>query len=108
MAWKVASGTNLRMSEGDWGIGLSVTVDGVTLGASDALLYTFKDSLNGKTILTKTFDNITDNTISLSFTQAESALFSPGVYPYSLDWYQNGSFLCNLIEVGTLTVGDKA
>ena len=105
--WRV-NGTTLRMSEGDYGIALPVTVSGVTLGSADSLLYTFKDGKNKNVLLTKDFGSIVSNTINLSLTEAESAIFTPGEYVYSLDWYQDGSFMCNLIEVAPLIVGDKA
>ena len=105
--WRV-SGANLRMSENDYGIALPVTVSGVTLGAQDSLRYTFKDAVNMNTILVKEFSNIVQNTVSLELTEAESALFAPGSYVYSLDWYQNGSFMCCLVEAASFTVGDKA
>lgn len=104
----VVNGTNLRMSENDYGISLPVTVSGTTLGEQDELRYTFKDAVNQNTILVKELADIVDNTVSLEFTEAESALFAPGKYVYSLDWLQNGSFMCCLVEAAQLTVGDKA
>ena len=104
--WKV-SGTQMRMSEGDYGITLPVVVSGITLGAGDTLRYTFKNAVNQDVILVKDFDNITGNTVDFVLTAAESALFKPGAYVYSLDWYQDGAFLCNLVEVGKFHVGDK-
>lgn len=105
--WRV-NGTTIRMSEGDHGIALPVTVTGVTLGSSDSLKYIFKDGKNMNVLLTKNFDTIVSNSVNLELTEAESALFTPGEYVYSLDWYQAGSFMCNLIEVGSFIVGDKA
>lgn len=96
------------MSEGDYGIKLPVTVSGTTLTASDSLRFTFKDSRNGTVLLVKEFANIEDNTVDLEFTQEESALFGCGNYVYSLDWYQDGNFQCNIVEVGVFKVGDKA
>lgn len=107
--WKVSNNVNLRMSEGDYGVPLDykVSVDGVTFGASDSFLFTFKDVSNGKTILTKTYSSITNNKIQLSFTEAESALFPPGAYVYALEWYQSGAFQLCLVECGAFLVGDK-
>ena len=104
----VVNGANLRMSENDYGIALPVTVSGTTLGAQDSLRYTFKDAVNMNTILVKEFSNIVQNTVSFELTEAESALFAPGKYVYSLDWYQSGSFMCCLVEAAIFTVGDKA
>lgn len=96
------------MAEGDWGIQLPVTISGTTLTENDSLLFTFKDKKNGDVILTKEYSDITDNSVNLEFTEAESALFAPGSYVYSLDWYQNGNFMCNIILCGSFKVGDKA
>lgn len=105
--WYV-SGTNLQMAEGDYGLKLPVTVSGTTLASGDSLLFTFKDKLNGTTILTKNYDSFTDNSVDLEFTEAESALFPVGTYAFSLDWYQDGNFMCNVIPLATLKVVDKA
>lgn len=32
----------------------------------------------------------------------------PGFYTYSLDWYQDGAFLCNIIPAGEFRVVVKA
>lgn len=101
-------GNNLQMAEGDFGMELPVTVSGVTLGENDSLLFTFKDNANGNTILTKQFSNVSQNTVNLVFSSSESALFSVGIYVYSLDWYQSGHFMCNIILRSTLQVVDKA
>lgn len=101
-------GSNLQMAEGDFGMELPVTVSGVTLGENDTLLFTFKDNANGNTILTKQFSNVSQNTVNLVFSSSESALFPVGIYVYSLDWYQNGHFMCNIILRSTLQVVDKA
>lgn len=110
MAWKVSNGVNLRMSEGDFGVALEyvVSVDGVTFGASDNFRFTFKDIVNGKTILTKTYSDISNSTIALCFTKAESALFPPGAYVYSLDWYQGDDLQLCLVDAAAFTVGDVA
>lgn len=105
--WYV-SGNNLQMVEGDYGLALPVTISGTTFAASDEVLFTIKDAMNGTTILTKSYGNIQQNQVSLELTEAESALFPVGSYVYSLDWYQNGAFMCNIIPSATLKVVDKA
>lgn len=102
------TGTSLQMVEGDYGISLPVTVSGTTLTTNDALKFVFKSAPNGETILTKEYTNITQNTVNLELTDAESALFSVGNYFYSLDWYQSGVFMCNIIPQAVLKVVDKA
>ena len=105
--WYV-SGLNLQMAEGDYGIKLPITVNGTELGGNDSIKVVFKNKKNGLTILEKDFSAITDNTIDLELTEAESALFPVGAYVYSLDWYQNGNFMCNIILCGLFKVVDKA
>lgn len=105
--WLV-NGQNLQMAEGDYGISLPITVHGTELGENDSLNVTIKTRKNGETILEKNYSEITDNTVNLEFTQAESAKLPVGVYAYSLDWYQNGIFMCNIIPYGLFKVVDKA
>ena len=102
----VVSGTSLSMAEGDWGVELPVTVSGATFAANDSLKIVIK---NGETTLVeKEYTNITQNTVKLELTEAESALLAIGVYVYRLDWYQDGAFMCNIIPVSTFKVVDKA
>ena len=104
--WNVI-GANLQMTEGDYGVALPVEIKGTTLGEQDSIKLTFKTAVNGDVILSKTFDGITDNTVSLELTDEESALFSVGGYVYCLDWYQNGNFMCNIIPSSAFKVGEK-
>ena len=96
------------MCEGDYGIKLPIKVDGVTFAQNDELLFTLKTKNNGETIFAKPFSNITQNTIQLELTEAESAQLEVGTYVYNLDWYQDGAFLCNIIPSAVFKVGDKA
>ena len=105
--WEAQNST-IRMSEGDYGVALPFSVKGVTLTASDCIKFVFKDKPEGETILTKEYTNIQNNSANLMFTAAESALFEPGIYTYTMEWYQNGSFQCNVIENGVFKVGDVA
>lgn len=95
------------MAEGDYGLQLPVTVTGTTMTENDRLLFTFKTARNGETVLQKEYTP-QENTVNLELTEAESELFSPGAYIYALDWYQAGSFMCNIIAAGILKVVDKA
>ena len=101
-----ANGITLNMTEGDWGVKLPVTVTGVTFTANDSLR--IKIQRDETTIIEKEYTNITQNTFDLEFTEAESALLPVGSYLYSLDWYQDGAFMCNIIPSGMFLVGDKA
>lgn len=103
--WNV-NGITLNMTEGDWGVKLPVTVTGATFTANDSIR--IKIQRDETTIIEKEYTNITQNTFDLEFTEAESALLPVGSYLYSLDWYQDGAFMCNIIPSGMFLVGDKA
>lgn len=103
--WDV-QGIHLTMTEGDWGVKLPVTISGVTFTASDAVRITIKKGED--TLVTRDFTNITQNTVNLELTEAESALLHVGSYAYSLDWYQDGAFMCNVVPLGIFKVVDKA
>lgn len=105
--WRV-NRQELRMAEGDWGIQLPITISGTEFSANDEVKLTIKTTMNGTTVLEKTFSSIIDNTMNLELTEAETALLTIGTYVYSLDWYQDGAFMCNIIPVATLKVVDKA
>lgn len=103
-----ANGNNLTMCEGDFGVSLPITITGPTFTSSDAVKLTIKNDINGNTIIEKDFDNIQQNTINLILTASESALLPVGKYVYSLDWYQSGQFLCNVIPTAVFKVVGKA
>ena len=105
--WNV-SGHDLKMTEGDYGLKLPVTISGTTLTASDEVLFIIKTKLNGTEILRKTYDNITQNTVNLEITEADTQLLPVGNYVYSLDWYQDGAFMCNIIPCANFKVVEKA
>lgn len=105
--WQV-NAQNITMTEGDFGIQQPVTIRGTTFAADDYIKITFKNRLNGTMMLEKDFTNIQNGTVNLELTEAESALFPVGTYVYSLDWYQSGSFMCNIIREATFKVVDKA
>lgn len=105
--WAV-SGNELRMTEGDYGVQLPITVSGTTFTANDEIKFVLKTGMNGEQLLEKIFPNITDNTVNLELTASESARLRVGTYVYFLDWYQNGVFLCNIIPSALFRVVDKA
>ena len=104
--WAVTS-MALTMAEGDYGISLPVTVSGATMTGNDTLRFTFLAAKNGAVILEKEYTPA-NNSVSLEFTEAESALFPPQAYLYRLDWYQDGAFMCNVIPEAVFKVVDKA
>ena len=102
------NGLTVAMTEGDYGITLPVEIEGVTLGALDSIKIVFKTAKNGTVVLEKNYDGIESNTVNLEFTAEESELFPVGYYVYSIDWYQSGTFMCNIVLCATLKVVDKA
>lgn len=105
--WKVDK-SNLSMAEGDYGISLPITINGTTIDSADSVKFIVKTAKNGTEKLVKTFTNIVNNTFDLVLTAEESALLTVGYYVYSLDWYKDGTFECNIIPSASLQVVDKA
>lgn len=107
MAWSVI-GNDIRMCEGDYGVALTITLSGTTLGGSDCIRMVIKDCLNGEDLITRDFTDIQENTLRLELTENESAKLPVGNYVYRLDWYQDGSFMDNVIPIATFKVVEKA
>lgn len=99
-----ARATNIQMDEGDYGVALPFTVKGVTLTALDCLRFLFMDGPSGEVIVQKDFSNIQQNKVNFAFTESESALFKAGSYFYDVEWYQDGSFQCKLVQNGIFRV----
>ena len=107
MSWYV-SGNDLQMAEGDYGVELPITISGMEFVAGDCVKLTIKTAKNGDAVLTRDFTTITQNTIILELTEAESALLRVGSYVYRLDAYQNGNYLNNIIPLASFKVVDVA
>lgn len=105
--WAVI-GNDLKMTEGDFGVELPITISGTTLTAEDSVMFVLKNRLNGDTVLTKTYTDIQDNTFNLVLTSEETAQLPVGNYVYGLDWYQLGHFMNNIIPLASFKVGEKA
>ena len=103
-----AKGYDLKMTEGDWGIQLPFTIHDVTFSNGDEIKITVKTKLNGETKIAKTYSDISENKVMFALTEAESELLPVGTYVYSIDWYHEGAFLCNIIPSASLKVVDKA
>ena len=101
-----SNGNAIRMVEGEYGVDLPLTINGVTLTANDELRLAIKQ--DGQTVLEKTYAEIVDNTINVRLTEAESETLPTGKYLYSLAWFQDGVFLCYLIEKAPFEVVDAA
>ena len=106
MSWE-AQGTNITMTEGDFGIALPFIVKGVSFSNSDSIGFVVK-SVDGVELINKVFSSNASNRVNISFTEAESALLPVGTYKYRLDWYRSGAFMDNIIKMGALRVVKKA
>ena len=98
----------IEMTEGDFGIALPVEIEGIDVSNADKFVLKIFKEINGQAIIEKVFENITNNTIELSFTQEESEKLEIGDYYYDLDWFQEDVFLSNILAKKRLKVSDKA
>lgn len=98
----------IEMTEGDFGIVLPISISGIELNGSDKFSLKIFEEIDGEPIITKTFENIVDNTLELQFTQEESQKLEVGSYYYDLDWFQDDTFLSNILRARTFKVNDKA
>lgn len=108
---------NIAMAEGDYNVYLPIyfvfadssqsiaETDSVTI--TIAKIYNVNGMEAQETLLEKTFTGITNNTLNLFFTEEESNMLPKGQYRYSLDWWRDGEFMCNLIERQIFSVRDK-
>lgn len=103
-----AKGKRLEMTAGDYGVKIPVTVDSIAVGKDDTLRFTFKKYDGGPVILAKSFTNVNGNAVDLEFTREESARFLPGDYVWRLDWFEDGNFMCNIVQSGIFRVVRKA
>lgn len=98
----------IEMTEGDFGLVLPIKIGGIELTESDEFsLKIFKEK-DAEPVLTKTFKNIVNNTLELQFTQEESKKLEIGDYYYDLDWFQDDTFLSNILAGKKFVVKDKA
>ena len=104
---KGKNSVDLTMTEGDFGVEMSIAIDGLSISTSDTIELTIKKERNGKAILEKTFEINDDNTIDLVFTEAETDDLKVGTYLYRLDVYRNGLFMYNVVNNAKLKVEDK-
>ena len=98
-------GQTIQMVEGDFGLELPIVVGGVTFTERDSV--TVKIAKGDNVIIEKTYGNITNNTVTLALSEEESALLPVGSYCYGLDWFQDGAFMCNIVQRNGFKVVDK-
>lgn len=107
MAWKV-TGNDLTMAVGDYGIELPFTFLDITFSANDEVKMSIKRVIGGEALVEKSFQNIQESTVNVVLTYSETEKLPVGSYVYSLDWYQDGFFMCNLIDKAKFRVVSKA
>ena len=105
--WDTGNKNLIKRVEKDWGIQLPIKIEGIEFTDHDQILFTLKTEIDGELVFTKTFDHISENTISLSLTEEETNMLTVRDYAYSLDWYQDGAFLCNIIPTAIFRVVNK-
>lgn len=88
----------LSMVAGDFGVAQEITLNDLTISASDTLKFTIKKKSGGETLFTQTFTNVQHNTIAVQMSAAESEVLTPGEYVYYVEWYNGDSFLDTLID----------
>lgn len=105
---KSSNELEIKMIEGDFGIVLPIEIEGITISNDDELSFKIFENINEVPIISKTYNNISDNTINFKLTKEESQLLKVGYYFYDIDWYKGESFLGNLVAKETLSVLEKA
>ena len=72
----------IAMTEGDFGITLpiEINIEGTELTTTDKFVLKIFKEINEKAIIEKVFENITNNTIELKFTEEESKKLEVGSY----------------------------
>ena len=100
----------IEMTEGDFGITLpiEINIEGTELSSTDKFVFKIFKEINKEPIIEKVFENITNNTIELKFTEEESKKLEVGSYYYDLDWFQEDVFLSNILARKKFTVREKA
>lgn len=104
--------TTIKMVEGDYGIVLPIELSLESteqeITSSDKFsIKIFKD-INSTPIVSQEYSNISNNTIEFKLTKEESEKLKVGKYKYDIDWYQDNTFLSNLLAKKLLIVEEKA
>ena len=100
----------IEITEGDFGITLpiEINIEGTDLSSTDKFVFKIFEEINGEAIIEKNFENITNNTIELKFTEEESKKLRVGRYYYDIDWFQEDTFLLNILAKKRFVVNEKA
>lgn len=100
-----SDGLSITMAVGDFGIKLPVTLSDITITSADE--FRIRITKGGAAVVELTFSDIENNTFDIELTREQSDKLRVGNYLYSLDWYQNGHFMCNVIPAASFKVVAK-
>ena len=101
--------TKISMTERDFGIVLPIELElNSEITSKDNFSIKIFKKINEEPIIEKTYSNIIENTINFQLTEEESKLLEVGSYYYDIDWYQENSFLNNIIAKAKFKVSEKA
>ena len=100
----------IEMIEGDFGITLpiEINIEGTELTSTDKFVLKIFKEINEDAIIEKIFENVTNNTIELKFTEDENSKLKVGRYYYDIDWFQEDVFLSNILARKRFIVNEKA
>ncbi len=87
----------IAFKAGDYGVAFQVVVEGININSESEIVFTCGE-------IVKRFSGITDNIVSIVFTEEESAKFEPGTYSWTLKLERK---YCrqSLVSDGVLIVG---
>lgn len=101
--------TTIKMTEGDYGVTLPIEIlTEQELTANDKFSIKIFKEINQEPVVVKKYSNISNNTIEFKLTKEESQKLIVGKYFYDLDWYQENTFLENIIAKEKLIIMEKA
>ncbi|MBO5143035.1 MAG: hypothetical protein J6C46_08650 [Clostridia bacterium] len=104
---KEGSLTKLEMTEGDYGTALPMVISGGVLDTDEKIKISIYDYKTHVIKVVKEYSNITNGTFDFSLTKEESALLPVGDYVYSVEWFQEDTFVGTLINAEDFTVKGK-
>lgn len=101
--------TTIKMVEGDYGITLPIELDtDETITSADCFEVCIYKELNANPLITKSYSDISNNTIEFSLSISDSALLPVGTYYYDINWYQGSAFMSCIAPKKKLVVVEKA
>ena len=103
--WKV-NVIDIQMTEGDYGIALPVTIEGIDHEVNDSVAFTVKDKVDGDPLILNVYVLETAPTFDIIMDRNDE--LPVGEYVYTMDWLRGTQFRCNIISCGVFRVVNKA